>query len=49
MVNVLVIGCGIVGPAISLLLRKKGYNPVIVEKVKQHGDAGLNLGMFPNG
>lgn len=49
MVTVLVIGCGIVGPAISLLLKKKGFDPVIVEKVKQHGDAGLSLGMFPNG
>lgn len=49
MTSILVIGCGIVGPVVSLLLKKKGYHPVIVEKVKQHGDAGLSLGMFPNG
>lgn len=49
MATVIVIGCGIVGPVISLLLKKKGYEPVIVEKVKQHSDAGLSLGMFPNG
>lgn len=49
MTDVLVVGCGVVGPVTALLLKKKGYNPVIVEKVKRHGDAGLVLGMFPNG
>lgn len=49
MASVLVIGCGIVGPVISLLLKRKGYSPIIVEKVKEHGDVGLVLGMFPNG
>ena len=49
MSTVLVVGCGIVGPVISLLLKRKGYEPIIVEKVKEHGDAGLGLGLFPNG
>jgi len=47
--KVLIIGCGIAGPAIALLLKKKGYQPIVLEKVKQLGDIGGSLMMMPNG
>jgi salicylate hydroxylase len=47
--KVIIVGCGIAGPAIALLLQKKGYTPVILEKVRQLGDAGASLMMQPNG
>lgn len=48
-VKVIIVGCGIAGPVIALLLKKKGYEPVVLEKVKELGDAGASLMMFPNG
>ncbi|XP_037040981.1 aurachin C monooxygenase/isomerase-like [Bradysia coprophila] len=48
-VKVIIIGCGIAGPVIALLLKRKGYEPVILEKVKELGDAGASLMMCPNG
>ena len=47
--RVLIIGCGIAGPVIALLLKRKGYHPVIYEKVRQLGDAGASLALQPNG
>ncbi|KAG0648843.1 Aurachin C monooxygenase isomerase [Hyphodiscus hymeniophilus] len=47
--KVLVIGCGIAGPVVALLLQKKGYEPLVFEKVRELGDAGASLMMFPNG
>jgi salicylate hydroxylase len=47
--KVLIIGCGVAGPVIALLLKKKGYTPVILEKVRELGDAGASLMMMPNG
>lgn len=47
--RVLVIGCGITGPVIATLLARKGYEPVIYEKVRQLGDAGASLMLMPNG
>jgi len=47
--KVLIIGCGIAGPVIALLLKKKGYQPTVLEKVKQLGDIGGSLMMMPNG
>ena len=32
--KVLIIGCGVAGPVIALLLQKKGYKPVVFEKVR---------------
>lgn len=48
-VKVIIIGCGIAGPVIALLLKKKGYEPVVLEKVKELGDAGASLMLCPNG
>jgi len=47
--RVLVIGCGIAGPVIALLLNNKGYEPVVLEKVRALGDVGGSLMMMPNG
>lgn len=47
--KVIIIGCGIAGPVIAILLQKKGYTPIIVEKVRVLGDAGGSLFLQPNG
>ncbi|CZT10299.1 uncharacterized protein RAG0_14819 [Rhynchosporium agropyri] len=47
--RVLIIGLGIAGPLLALLLHKKSYNPIILEKVSSLGDAGAFLIIFPNG
>jgi salicylate hydroxylase len=47
--RVVIIGCGIAGPVIALLLKKKGYDPIVLEKVRKLGDAGGSLMMMPNG
>ncbi|KAL2075071.1 hypothetical protein VTL71DRAFT_13 [Oculimacula yallundae] len=47
--RVLIIGLGIAGPLLALLLKKKGYNPIILEKVSSLGDAGASMMLFPNG
>ncbi len=44
-----IIGCGVAGPVLALLLQKKGYEPIVVEKVKELGDAGASLMLMPNG
>lgn len=49
MATVLVVGCGIVGPVIALLLKKKGYRPVIAERVTEMRDVGLSHSLYPNG
>ncbi|KAF2994081.1 hypothetical protein E8E14_001785 [Neopestalotiopsis sp. 37M] len=46
---VLIIGCGIAGPVLALLLKTKGYHPIVFEKVRQLGDAGASLMLMPNG
>ncbi|KAE8454589.1 hypothetical protein EG329_000212 [Mollisiaceae sp. DMI_Dod_QoI] len=47
--RVLIIGCGVAGPIIALLLKRKGYSPVVLERVRELGDAGASLMLFPNG
>lgn len=47
--KVIVVGCGIAGPVIAILLQKKGYTPIVVEKVKELGDVGASLFLQPNG
>ncbi|PYH70922.1 FAD-dependent oxidoreductase [Aspergillus vadensis CBS 113365] len=46
---VLIIGCGIAGPVLAILLKRKGYNPIVFEKVQALGDAGASLMIQPNG
>ncbi|OQV09852.1 FAD binding domain-containing protein [Cladophialophora immunda] len=48
-VTVLIIGCGVAGPVLAVLLKRKGYTPIVFEKVKQLGDVGASLMLMPNG
>jgi salicylate hydroxylase len=41
--KVIIAGCGIAGPVLALLLKQKGYSPVIYERGKRSPDAGLSL------
>ncbi|KAJ7666690.1 hypothetical protein DFH06DRAFT_984458 [Mycena polygramma] len=47
--KVIVVGCGIAGPVLALLLKQKGYEPVIYERGKRSPDAGLSLMLQLNG
>jgi salicylate hydroxylase len=47
--KVLIIGAGISGPILALLLKRKGYSPLVLEKVHSLGDAGSGLMLMPNG
>ncbi|KAE9367253.1 salicylate 1-monooxygenase-like protein [Stipitochalara longipes BDJ] len=47
--KVLIIGAGIAGPILALLLKKKGYNPIVLEKVRELGEAGSGIMLMPNG
>jgi salicylate hydroxylase len=47
--TVLITGSGIAGPVLAVLLKRKGYNPIVFEKVRQLGDAGGSLMLMPNG
>ncbi|RVX67761.1 hypothetical protein B0A52_07884 [Exophiala mesophila] len=47
--TVLIIGCGIAGPVLANFLQRKGYNPIVFEKVHQLGDVGASLLLMPNG
>ncbi|GLB07584.1 hypothetical protein AtubIFM57258_002931 [Aspergillus tubingensis] len=47
--TVLIIGCGIAGPVLAILLKRRGYNPIVFEKVQALGDAGASLMIQPNG
>ncbi|EKM53958.1 uncharacterized protein PHACADRAFT_257472 [Phanerochaete carnosa HHB-10118-sp] len=47
--RVAVIGGGITGPALAIFLKLKGYEPVIYERSQASCEAGLCLGLQPNG
>lgn len=47
--TVLIIGCGISGPVVGLLLKQKGYHPIIFDKASSPGDVGASVVVFPNG
>ena len=47
--KVIIVGAGIAGPVLAILLHKKGYRPVVVEKVTKLGDAGGSIYLQPNG
>ncbi|KAI1608140.1 monooxygenase FAD-binding protein [Exophiala viscosa] len=48
-VTVLIIGCGIAGPVLANFLKRKGYDPIVFEKVSKLGDVGASLMLMPNG
>lgn len=48
--EVLIIGCGIAGPAAAIFLKRAGFSPVIFEAMPRHDDyAGLFLNIGRNG
>ncbi|RAH75092.1 FAD-dependent oxidoreductase [Aspergillus aculeatinus CBS 121060] len=47
--TVLIIGCGIAGPVLAILLKQRGYAPIVFERVSALGEAGASLLIQPNG
>lgn len=47
--KIVIVGGGITGPVLALLLKQKGWNPVVVEKVSDLGASGLAIALHPNG
>ena len=43
MAKVIIIGCGVGGPALAIFLKQLGYEPIIYERTKGFADAGLSL------
>ena len=46
---VLIIGCGVAGPVLANFYKRKGYHPIVFEKVRELGDAGASLMLMSNG
>jgi 2-polyprenyl-6-methoxyphenol hydroxylase-like FAD-dependent oxidoreductase len=47
--RVLIVGGGIAGLTLAGLLQQRGFQPVVVEKSPNYGEAGYVLGLFPAG
>ncbi|KZO93962.1 FAD/NAD(P)-binding domain-containing protein [Calocera viscosa TUFC12733] len=47
MSKVIIIGCGIAGPVLGMLLKHKGFDPIIYERQPEIQQAGLSLGVSP--
>lgn len=47
--RVLVVGGGIAGSVVALLLKQKGWQPIILEKVRHVGASGIALVVQSNG
>ncbi|KAH9832255.1 uncharacterized protein C8Q71DRAFT_778149 [Rhodofomes roseus] len=47
--KVIIAGAGIAGPVLAILLKSKGYDPIVYERVDALTDVGLSLCMQPNG
>lgn len=43
-IEVLIIGGGIAGPVLAILLKSKGFQPVIFERDHENSPAGMTLG-----
>ena len=43
MAKVIVVGCGVAGPALAIFLKRLGFEPTIYERTKGFADAGLSL------
>lgn len=44
----MIIGCGVAGPVLAVLLKHKSHQPLVFEKVKRLGDAGVSLMLMPS-
>lgn len=47
--RVLIVGCGIAGPVLANFYKRKGYSPIVFERVEELGDVGASLMLMPNG
>ncbi|KAL5485407.1 hypothetical protein ACEPAI_8049 [Sanghuangporus weigelae] len=47
--EVAIIGAGIAGPVLAMLLKQKGYIPVLYERTEGTTSGGLSLALQPNG
>ena len=46
--KVIVVGGGIAGPVLAIILKSKGYDPIVYEKVDALADVGLSIWYAPN-
>ncbi|KAJ7641765.1 hypothetical protein FB45DRAFT_826036 [Roridomyces roridus] len=47
--KVIIVGCGVAGPVLALLLKQKGYDPVVYERGAKEREGGLSLLLQLNG
>ncbi|KAI0656544.1 FAD/NAD(P)-binding domain-containing protein [Cubamyces menziesii] len=47
--KVIIAGCGVAGPALGVVLKLQGYDPVIYERTDGPSELGLSLCLQPNG
>ncbi|KAI0768794.1 FAD/NAD-P-binding domain-containing protein [Trametes elegans] len=47
--KVIIAGCGIAGPVLAILLKQKGYVPIVYERTEALSELGLSLCLQPNG
>ncbi|KAH9894826.1 FAD/NAD(P)-binding domain-containing protein [Cubamyces lactineus] len=47
--KVIIAGCGVAGPALGVILKLQGYDPVIYERTDGPSQLGLSLCLQPNG
>ncbi|KAI0328405.1 FAD/NAD(P)-binding domain-containing protein [Cubamyces sp. BRFM 1775] len=47
--KVIIAGCGVAGPALGIILKLQGYNPIIYERTDGPSELGLSLCLQPNG
>ncbi|KAJ7210939.1 hypothetical protein C8J57DRAFT_999516, partial [Mycena rebaudengoi] len=47
--KVIVVGCGIAGPFLAMLLKLKGFEPVVYERGERTADVGISLMLQLNG
>ncbi|KAF9072189.1 hypothetical protein BDP27DRAFT_1320882 [Rhodocollybia butyracea] len=47
--KVVIVGCGVAGPVLATLLKSRGYNPVVYERIARDSDGGLSLMLQSNG
>ena len=45
--KVIVVGGGIAGPVLAILLKLKGYDPIVYERVDALADVGLSIWYAP--
>lgn len=41
--KVIIVGAGIAGPVLGMLLKMRGYNPIVYERLPAFSTAGLSL------